>query len=111
MLIKTDDNPTDLGYFMVDQRASGLPTSIGRPLLESATYTCRHCERVIVMELTRSRPRYKCFGCSHLICDPCAAEKYANGGRCVTYAQKLDETLTQELRQAGVSPLILSLEK
>lgn len=108
MLIKTDDNPSDLGYFLVDQRASGLPTCIGKPLFESATYTCTHCERVIVMELTRTRPRYKCFGCRHLICDPCAAEKATvYGGRCVTYAQKLDFVVAQEVRQSGVDPLIL----
>jgi hypothetical protein len=109
MLITTDENPSNLGYYMVDQRATGIPVSHGRPLFESATYTCRHCERVVVMEMTRTRPRYKCFGCSHLICDPCAAEKISvYGGRCVTYAQKLDQILTQETRQSGVeSPIVL----
>ena len=114
MLIKTDENRTDLGYYMIDQRATGLLAPGGvTPLFESATYTCTHCERVVVMELTRTRPRYKCYGCKHLICDPCAAEKYADGGACKTYQQKLDEILTQEMRQSGVeteavSPLILA---
>ena len=99
MLIKTDEDRTDLGYYMIDHRACGLPTSAGRPLFECATYTCTHCERVVVMEQTRTRPRYKCGGCSHLICDPCAAEKQAvYGGLCVTYKQKLDAVVEREIR-------------
>lgn len=106
MLIKTDDNPSDLGYYMIDQRASGLPTCFGRPLFESATYTCKHCERVVVMEIMRTRPRYKCNGCRHLICDLCAAEKYAIGGVCRTYAQKLDEVIAKEERQSSAGMIL-----
>lgn len=99
MLIKTDEDRTDLGYYMVDQRATGIPVSAGKPLFESATYTCTHCERVVVMEQTRTRPRYKCRGCSHLICDPCAAEKeHVYKGVCVTYKQKLDAILDHETK-------------
>ena len=103
MLIKTDDNRTDLGYFMIDQRATGLlaPGSM-TPLYEAATYTCKHCERVVVMEPARTRPRYKCGGCSHLICDPCAAEKFASGGACRTYQQRLDESLDAEERATSI---------
>jgi hypothetical protein len=115
MLVRTDDHPTDLGYYMVDQRATGMnvemgPVSIGRPLLECATYTCTHCQRIVMMTTERTRPRYKCYGCAHLICDPCAAEKVEKyGGRCVTFAQQLDEANNREARQAsGVgSSLIL----
>jgi hypothetical protein len=97
MLITTDDHPTNLGYYMVDQRATGIPVCAGNMLMECATYTCTHCQRVVMMNDQRTRPRYKCFGCSHLICDPCAAEKLEKyGGRCVTYAQQLDEILTRE---------------
>lgn len=109
MLITTDDNPSNLGYFMIDQRATGLPVSNGRPLLECATYTCTHCERVVMMNQDRQRPRYKCFGCHHLICDPCAAEKAANGGRCVTYQQKLAEIHARETAQgSGDGSIILA---
>jgi hypothetical protein len=102
MLITTDENPTNLGYYMVDQRASGIPVGMGKPLLECATYTCTHCQRVVFLNAQRIRPRYKCHGCSHLICDPCAADKFSKyGGRCVTYAQQLDEILGQEERQTS----------
>jgi DNA-directed RNA polymerase subunit RPC12/RpoP len=105
MLIQTDNNPTNLGYFMVDQRATGLPTSAGTPLFETATYTCTHCERVVLLNSARKRPRYKCHGCNHLICDDCAAEKLSlYSGRCVTYKQKLDAIITHELAAASLQP-------
>lgn len=105
MLIQTDDKPTNLGYYMVDQRASGLPvaaglpTSLGGALVECPTYTCTHCERVVLMNSERVRPRYKCHGCNHLICDRCAEEKLTKfGGRCFTYKQQLDEIITREVQ-------------
>ena len=92
MLIKTEN--TDLGYLQIDNRnADNLPPGVQR-LVEVPTYTCSHCQRVVVMNPERKRERYKCGGCNHLICDGCAAIKQA-GGSCRTYNQVIDEFLTQ----------------
>jgi hypothetical protein len=111
MLVKTDENPTDLGYYLIDQRASGIPVSAGRPLVEMATFTCTHCSAVVVLNPERTRPRTKCYGCNHLICDSCAAQK-AIDGRCHTIMQKYEEHMTAVARQAEVeagraSPILL----
>ena len=80
------------GYLIIDHRASpgmpGLP-----PLLEAPTYTCRHCQRIVVMNPDRKRERAFCRGCNHRICDPCAAIK-AQTLTCRTFDQVADEYLT-----------------
>lgn len=87
MLIKTNGLPTNLGYLELDHRASpeapfGLPRHF-----EADTYTCTHCNAVVIMNPARVRERYKCRGCNHHICDPCAALKTG----CKTMRQRIDE--------------------
>lgn len=91
MLIQTDENPTGLGYYMRDERASGIPIGTTNScLFETDTYTCSHCSAVVLLNKDRVRPRYRCTGCSHLICDPCAAIKSA-GAACVTIDELVHE--------------------
>lgn len=103
MLIRTE--PTGLGYLLLDNRAAPVP---GVPrLFEADTYTCTHCQRVVVMNPERKRERYKCRGCNHHICDGCGVARAA-GGACKTFSQFVDEVLAQAERQAEASsPLIL----
>lgn len=84
---------------MIDHRASpgissevsiaaGLPADAGRGVFESATVTCRHCQRIVILNPDRSRPREYCLGCNHYICDSCAAIAVKAG--CVPFAKVLD---------------------
>jgi hypothetical protein len=93
------------GYLMMDHRqsapvpdsiviANGLPAGAGRGLFESATYTCSHCQTVVILNPDRKRERSYCRGCNHLICDPCAAIR-AQTLTCKTFEQVIDEALTQ----------------
>lgn len=102
MLIKTDDNPTDLGYLIIDQSASGIPVSMGRPVVEMSTYTCTHCNAVVFMNPARVRERYKCRGCDHLICDGCAAKR-VSGEPCITMQQKIGQYM--ESIEKGDTPI------
>jgi hypothetical protein len=88
MLVITDGLPRGLGELVIDQRPAGAR------LFEAPTYTCTHCSGVVVMNPARKRERYKCRGCSHHICDGCAAERTA-GAPCKTMSQKFDEYLQQ----------------
>ena len=92
------------GYLMIDHRAtegvsdatmvaSGLPVGSGRGLFETPTYTCSHCQYVVVMNPARTREREYCRGCDSYICDGCGVLK-KQGAACKTYAQKVDEYLT-----------------
>jgi hypothetical protein len=92
MLIKTQN--TDLGYLYLDHRNSPeLPPGVTAPIMEMSTFTCTHCNGVVIMNPARTRERAFCNGCSHYICDNCAAIK-AQTGRCKTFAQVVDEILT-----------------
>lgn len=94
MLVITDGLPRGLGYLEIDHRAAGNPPE-GLPThFEADTYTCTHCSAVVVMNPARKRERYKCFGCSHHICDPCAAESVA-GVPCLTMQHKYELHLEQ----------------
>lgn len=84
MLIITQ--PVGLGYLEIDNRNSG-----GKHL-EADTYTCSHCNAVVVLNRDRTRERYRCAGCSHHICDGCAAEKVRTGV-CLTMAQRYQDWL------------------
>lgn len=92
------------GYFMLDHRAAasvpdslvkaaGLPAGAGIGLFEAPTFTCRHCQRVVVMNPNRTRERHYCRGCDHLICDNCAAVKAATQ-ECRTFDQLVDKLLS-----------------
>jgi hypothetical protein len=107
MLIITDGNPRGLGYFEVDNRAAHneLPPGTIKHF-EADTYTCSHCEAVVVLNPDRVRERYKCKGCNHHICDECAA-KHATGTPCRTYAQFIDELRERDERQPSSSSIIL----
>jgi hypothetical protein len=101
MLIKTEN--TDLGYFLLDHRhASALPPGVTEELIEYATFTCTHCEGVVLMNPARKRHRTLCKGCNHLICDNCAEIK-AQTGVCRTYKQILDELYEKEIKETDAT--------
>jgi hypothetical protein len=92
------------GYLMLDNRnapvpdeivvAQGMPVGSGRGMKEYATYTCSHCQRIVVLNPERQRLRAYCGGCNHRICDGCATIK-AQTGVCKTFEQVIDETLNR----------------
>lgn len=106
-LILTDSiGPRGLGYVQVDQRAGGeLPPGVARNF-EADTYTCTHCTAVVILNPARVRERYKCKGCSHHLCDNCAAEM-ATGAECMTMAEKVDRHMEQVARQLEQSLIYL----
>ena len=69
---------------------TNLPPGTGQGFAELPTFTCSHCQHVVVMNSARTRSRGYCRKCDHYICDACEAEKVLSGGVCVTYKQKLD---------------------
>jgi hypothetical protein len=74
-------------------RAAGLPEEAGHGLYESATYTCGHCQAIVVINPSRTRERTYCRGCEHIICDACSAQR-ARTGECRPFQQLVDQTLT-----------------
>lgn len=108
------------GYLLVDHRASpglpdwmlrwmGLPVKDAQGLIEVATFTCSHCNDVVVKNPERQRERAYCPKCDHYICDGCGAIRGANGGECKTFNQVIEEVQEKgvESTQAGGSVVLL----
>lgn len=100
------DNRNNVGVSDEQMLAMGYPAGAGRGLYESATYTCSHCNAVVVMEPKRTRERGFCRGCNQRICDPCVAIK-AQTMTCKTMTQIIDEAITAADHGKPVPPLIL----
>lgn len=57
-------------YLLIDHSAGpGLP---GMPkVFEAGTFTCSHCQALVVINPKRTRDRALCRQCDHYICDEC----------------------------------------
>jgi hypothetical protein len=87
------------GYLMIDHREvdSALPPGTNR-LIEVPTYTCSHCQTVVVLNPQRTRERAYCSGCDHYLCDSCGTIKNVTG-KCRTFKQIMDEVQENAVRQ------------
>jgi len=89
------------GYLLLDHRDSpgvpddiaapfGMPAGSGRGLFEAATFTCSHCEFVVVLNPDRTRERAWCKKCDHYLCDGCGL-KYAQDFICFPFKARIAE--------------------
>lgn len=74
------------GYLLVEQQAVNADITPVR--LEMATMTCVHCNRIVVLNPQRTRPRNWCIRCDAYVCDQqfCITE-------CNPFQQSLDLSL------------------
>ncbi len=113
------------GYLLIDHKDSpGVPQALidqarraGKEVLpspsgsftESATYTCAHCNTIVILNPQRTRERHYCTQCDHYICDVCAELRRATG--CKPFRALLD-TLQEkmekcrEVSNAGVAKAV-----
>jgi hypothetical protein len=74
---------------------AGLPIGAGQGLFEAPTFTCHHCQTIVIINPNRTRERAYCRGCDHLLCDACGALR-AQTGKCRPFNQVIDEFLTSQ---------------
>ena len=72
--------------------ANGMPVAATRGFFEAPTYTCSHCQAVVVMNPLRTRDRAYCTGCDRYICDSCGFAR-SQGAACKPYPEFVDELL------------------
>ena len=82
---------------------AGLPVGAGRGLFEAPTFTCQHCDAVVVINPKRNRERAWCKHCDHYLCDACGVALPHVG--CRNAARRITEYLAAVER--GETPLIL----
>jgi hypothetical protein len=49
----------------------GIPVAREGVTLEADTWTCPHCNRVVIRNMERTRAREVCRKCMHVVCDSC----------------------------------------
>ena len=76
------------GYLLIDNRAAG------EQKLESATITCCHCQRTLIKNPARTRPRGYCTKCDDYVCDNRACNL-----ECRPFWKSVDEELTRIINQ------------
>lgn len=76
---------------------AGLPQGSGRGLFEAATITCHRCQKQMVKNPKRTRPRHYCRKHDAYHCDECAAQVYVSG-ICVPWKQIREEALNAATR-------------
>lgn len=100
------------GYLMIDHREApavpdsvmvpaGLPQGAGRGMFESATFTCNHCPRIVIMNPLRTRAREYCSGCDSYICDNCGAIRKQTK-ECKPYKALLDALQESNFQQLEI---------
>lgn len=80
----------------------GLVSGAGHGLFESATFTCNHCEAVVVKNPDRSRERAWCKKCDHYICDGCGMTMHKTG-LCYPFKAMVADILNLQDRRPAES--------
>ncbi len=102
------------GYLIIDHRNSpGIPDDLapqiaaaggvpvpGGLMAEVDTYTCRHCNAVVLIRPERTRPREVCRKCMAVVCDKCILW-------CEPFAKVTEALLDGKLHTVAEHPLIL----
>jgi len=100
------------GYLLIDHSnspgipddiaiPSGLPAGIGRGKQELPTFTCSHCQFVLIMNPLRTRERGYCPKCDHYVCDKCNGIRVMTG-ECRTFSQIVDDKHEEVIKQESL---------
>jgi len=88
------DNRNNPGFDDATAVAAGLPVGAGRGVFESATFTCKHCQAVVVYN-PRNDQHQRCRGCGNgLLCNGCGAV-FAQTRECKSFERQIAEILAK----------------
>jgi hypothetical protein len=85
---------------------NGLPVGTGKGFHELPTFSCSHCQAVVMMNPLRTRERAYCTGCDRYLCDRCGAARAA-GVQCKPFLQLIDEMQERDVRALQRGSIIL----
>ncbi len=102
------------GYLIIDHSNSpGIPDSMapqiaalggvpvpGNTVVELDTWTCKHCQAVVLKNPDRTRPREVCRKCMAVVCDKCVLW-------CEPFSKLTDALLDGKLHTVAEHRLIL----
>jgi hypothetical protein len=74
--------------------------------LRMASYTCNHCNRVVICNPDRTRSREWCAKCDRYICDCCGAV-VAKTGECVPMAKLVAQVQDAAEKQLAMPKILV----
>ena len=90
------DHRDSPGFSEGERAGAGLPVAmpIGRgTVFEAPTFTCPHCQTVVIINPLRTRERAYCASCDRNVCDSCGAAMRAPGYVHKPFQQIIDDFL------------------
>src|SRR3990167_6976831 len=75
-------------YVGITDKFSGITT-------ELPAFVCSHCQRTVIQNPDRTRPRAVCRKCDHLVCDTCSRVD----GECLSIRQDVDRAFEDKWKQ------------
>jgi hypothetical protein len=69
LLIDHSNSPGISAELAAKWERMGVTTAGAGEKLEAATYTCRHCQLIVIMNPNRQRERNVCRKCMAIVCD------------------------------------------
>lgn len=92
------DHRASPGVSAEDAAASGMPAVGAGQLFEAGTITCAHCQRIVIRNPQRTRPRGYCAKCDYYICDSPACH-----ADCRPFKAVLEQAYEETIRHEGQS--------
>jgi len=94
------DHRESPGFTEAEAVAAGRSYLIGAPKhFKAATFTCSHCDQVLIKNPLRTRERAHCIQCDRDICDPCGVTLKLTSV-CQCQAKRINEFMAQACRAA-----------
>ena len=105
------------GYMLIDHSmspgisdemavAAGMPVGSGHIKFESATFTCSHCEVVVMLNPDRQRSRGYCPRCDHYVCDECEAKRVLSGGHCYPFKAQAYDMINKAIQESTFTEVV-----
>jgi hypothetical protein len=103
LLIDHSNSPGIPPALAAEWEANGVAVAGAGERVEAATYTCRHCNVVVIMNPRRTRDRNVCRKCMAVVCD-----KPECNLNCQPFAALIEETVAgRPLRLDPTTNLLL----
>lgn len=107
MLIDHSNSP-GISPDLIRGMGDDLPLNIGQTRFECPTYTCNHCQMVVILNPLRQRERGYCASCDRYICDVCKTARVA-GAACVTFNEITEVILDKEAKHGSAEGVVETL--
>jgi len=95
------DHRNSPGLSPAERLAAGLPVAMpigAGEMLEAPTFTCSHCQKIVVINPNRQSERAYCSKCDHYVCNGCGAVMKAPGYVHRSWRQLIDEFVKSQNR-------------